>query len=172
MEPDAAYWIERLKLAPHPEGGYFAETYRSAESIPARVLPARYAGPRVFATAIYYLLAGDDFSAFHRQKSDEVWHFYAGAGLTLYAIDEGGQLSTHHLGQSRAGRLTPQAIVPGWTWLAARPVDQASYALVGCTVAPGFEFADFELGDRASLVRQFPVHRELIESLTRIAVLP
>lgn len=167
MAPDAAYWVAYLRLRPHPEGGYFAETYRSQEMIGPGKVPGRFSGSRCFSTAIYYLLQGDDFSAFHRLRADEVWHFYAGGGLVLHAIDGHGRLATHHLGCDPALGQVPQVWVPWGTWLAARPLDRASYALVGCTVAPGFEFEDFELARRDQLVRLFPRHRDLIVSLTR-----
>lgn len=164
---EASDWIRRLGLSPHPEGGFFAETYRSQEHVPARALPSRYGGSRCLSTAIYFLVAGGDFSAFHRLKSDEIWHFYAGEGLALHVLDAAGRLTTSLLGRSPSVGQAPQAVVPWGTWLAAKPLDQRSYGLVGCTVAPGFGFADFELGQRDELVRLFPIHRDLIISLTR-----
>jgi len=167
MGPDAAYWITHLGLSPHPEGGYFVETYRSSEAMPARALPSRYSGSRAFSSAIYFLLAGGDFSAFHRLRSDEIWHSYAGCGLALFVIGQSGHLTVHNLDARPRGGARPQVMIPSGSWLAAKPLVRDSYALVGCTVAPGFEFADFELGDRAALISQFPMHRALIESLTR-----
>ncbi|MBN1423817.1 cupin domain-containing protein [Candidatus Fermentibacteria bacterium] len=155
-------------MAPHAEGGYFAETYRAELTIPHQVLPGHYAGARRACTAIYFLLDGEDFSAFHRLQSDEIWHFYSGEGLDLYVMDDERGLGIHHLGNSLDPGRVPQATVPAGSWLAARPSDPDSYALVGCTVAPGFEFADFELGDRAALVARYPAHRELIASFTRV----
>jgi len=172
----AAYWIERLGLAPHPEGGYFRETYRAAESIPAEGLPARFTGPRTFSTAVYYLLQGDDVSALHRIAADEVWHHYAGAQLALTIIDPGGRLTTPVLGADAERGESFQLVVPAGAWFGAtlaraadapEPDDAAAFTLVGCTVAPGFEFADFELGRRGELLRRYPQHRALIERLTR-----
>jgi predicted cupin superfamily sugar epimerase len=166
---DAAFWIERLDLRPHPEGGYFRETYRAAESIPATALPARFTGPRAFATAVYFLITRDAFSAFHRIRSDELWHFYAGDAVTLAIIDADGAggLTTASLGRDPARGEAPQVVIPAGAWFAAEVAASGRFALVGCTVAPGFDFADFELGERASLLRQYPHHRGVIERLTR-----
>ena len=161
----AAEWIARLGLVPHPEGGFFRETYRSAERVAADCLPGRFAGDRALSTAIYYLLHGDAISALHRIKSDEVWHFHAGSALELVTISPRGVVSRARLGT--AADASPQAVVAAGDWFGARVVDTGSYALVGCTVAPGFDFADFELADRATLLRQFPQHRADIEALTR-----
>jgi predicted cupin superfamily sugar epimerase len=166
---DAAFWIERLDLRPHPEGGYFRETYRSAEAIPPAGLPARFDGARPFATAIYFLVTSDAFSAFHRIRSDEVWHFYAGNPITLAVLDADGkgQLATQSLGRDPARGESLQVVVPAGAWFAAEVASSGVYALVGCTVAPGFDFADFEPGVRATLVERYPQHRGVIERLTR-----
>ncbi len=157
----AAAWIGLLDLAPHPEGGYYRETYRSADTIPTA------GGPRALSTAIYFLLPGDQVSALHRIRSDEVWHFYAGSALTLFVIHRDGRLVRTRLGpDARAGERF-QTLVPAGAWYGAAVDDPASYALVGGTVAPGFDFADFELGPRAALTREFPQHRAVIERLTR-----
>ena len=166
---DAAFWIERLDLRPHPEGGYFRETYRASESIAAAGLPERFGGARAFATAIYFLLTRDAFSAFHRIRSDELWHFYAGSPITLAVLDaEGkGQLATYALGRDPTRGESLQVVVPAGAWFAAEVASAGAYALVGCTVAPGFDFADFELGARAQLLEHYPQHRGVIERLTR-----
>jgi predicted cupin superfamily sugar epimerase len=168
---DAAFWIERLDLRPHPEGGYFRETYRSAERIAGAALPARFPGDRAFATAVYFLLTRDAFSAFHRIRSDELWHFYAGDAVTLAILDADGAggLTTESLGRDPQRGELPQVVIPAGAWFAAEVASSGSYALVGCTVAPGFDFADFELGDRRSLVAQYPQHRGVVERLTRTA---
>jgi predicted cupin superfamily sugar epimerase len=165
--PDARYWIERLNLRPHPEGGWFRETYRSTEIIRREHLPPRFTGDRCFATAIYYLLQGDDFSALHRIRQDEGWHFYDGAPLTLHLIDPEGASSTCLLGRDPESGEAPQALAPAGWLFAATVNDRTSYSLVGCTVAPGFDFADFELVDRGRLLQQYPQHRGVIEKLTR-----
>jgi predicted cupin superfamily sugar epimerase len=163
----AAYWVERLRMQSHPEGGYFAESYRSPETIAAGALPARFSGPRAFSTAIYFLLEGHHVSALHRIGADEVWHFYAGNPLDVFVISEDGDLQTIRLGQNPDAGEVFQAVVPAGRWFGAKPVQPDGYALVGCTVAPGFDFRDFELADRAALLTQFPQHRAVIESLTR-----
>lgn len=166
---DAAFWIERLDLRPHPEGGYFRETYRASETIDSAGLPARFEGARVFATAIYFLLTRDAFSAFHRIRSDELWHFYAGAPITIIVLDADGkgQLATHALGRDPTRGESLQVVVPAGAWFAAEVASAGAYGLVGCTVAPGFDFADFELGARADLQARYPQHRGVIERLTR-----
>jgi len=146
---DAAFWIEHLELRPHPEGGYYRETYRAAERVAAAGLPARFSGPRAFSTAVYFLITRDAFSAFHRIRSDELWHFYAGATVTLATIDAAGTLVTASLGRDPTRGETLQVVVPAGTWFAAEVAEPGDFALVGCTVAPGFDFADFELGGPA-----------------------
>jgi predicted cupin superfamily sugar epimerase len=163
----AKEWIEGLRLQRHPEGGYYRETYRSAEGVAKAVLPDRFGGDRAFSTAIYFLLAGDDFSALHRIKSDEVWHFYDGAPLTVHVIDPAGRYAAIKLGRSLADGEVPQAVVPAGWLFGASLGGRGSYALVGCTVAPGFDFDDFELPGREDLCRQYTQHRALIELLTR-----
>jgi len=155
-------WIKKLNLLPHPEGGYYKEVYRSEEEIVAELLPGDRSGVRSVSTAIYFLLEGNDFSAFHRIKSDEIWHFYAGNQLIIYAIDEKGLLTEHPLNLE-----IPMQIIPKNNWFAAELADKNSYALVGCTVAPGFDFDDFEMGDGGLLQLQFPQHTELIQQLVK-----
>lgn len=164
--PDASYWIEHLRLMAHPEGGYFRETYRSKETVSHEALPERYAGARTFSTAIYFLLRGTDVSAFHRIQSDEGWHFYAGTGLTLHILTPEGSYRTVGLGpNSEAGEVF-QAFVPAGCWFGATVNNPAGYALVGCTVAPGFDFADFEMATHDILLQHYPEHADLIERLT------
>jgi predicted cupin superfamily sugar epimerase len=162
----ARYWIETLGLQPHPEGGYYRETYRSLETVAAAHLPARFGGARCFATAIYFLLEGGERSLLHRIKSDEVWHFYAGAALTLFMILPGGDAREVSLGPDPRRGDVLQATVPAGAWYGALVSDPRSYALVGGTVAPGFEFEDFELAEREALLARYPRHRALIERLT------
>lgn len=161
---DASYWIEKLGLTPHPEGGFYRETYRSKVVLPQVALPVGFSGPRTASTAIYFLIGGENFSAFHRIRSDELWHFYAGSTLTVYVIDPAGVYS-----QLRIGDGDFQGFVKAGCWFGCRVEARDGYALVGCTVAPGFDFADFELADRAELTRRFPQHRQIIEQLTRVS---
>jgi uncharacterized protein len=165
LSTDAQYWINHLALSPHPEGGYYRATYKSDLTIARSALPSSYQGDRSASTAIYFLLDEGNFSAFHRIASDEVWHFYAGSSLVVYVIDPEGNHSELHLGDGLDEVF--QAVVKAGCWFASRVRDAASFALVGCTVAPGFDFADFELGVRSELIRTFPAHRKLIEELTR-----
>lgn len=165
MTKDAEYWIHRLDLSPHPEGGHFKETYRSTEIIKVDELPDRFNADHCFSTAICFLLKGNEYSAFHRIKSDEIWHFHTGSPLVIYSIDEDGMLFEIKLGPSLEKGELFQAHIRQGCWFAAEVVDKESFTLVGCTVAPGFEFEDFELADAAKLSTQFPRHKELIRQL-------
>jgi predicted cupin superfamily sugar epimerase len=167
---DADAWIERLGLRPHPEGGYFRETYRAAETIAGPALPTRFGGPRAVATAIYFLMTRDAFSAFHRIRSDEIWHFYAGDPVVIAVLDADGtgHLATERLGCDPVRGEHPQVVIPGGAWFAAEVVSSGRFALMGCTVAPGFDFVDFELGNRADLLRSYPQHRRVIERLSLV----
>lgn len=159
-------YIRSLNLQPHPEGGYFAETYRSAETIPAGSLPGRFSGARAFGTAIYFLLESKDASALHRIQADEIWHFYAGGPLEVFVINPDATLIVIRLGSNPDRGEVFQAVVPAGCWFGSKPADGTDFSLVGCTVAPGFDFADFELAERATLLAEFPQHRDVIERLT------
>jgi len=165
--PDAQTWIDRLDLEAHPEGGYYRETYRTDESIPVGALPDRFDGARDVAALIYFLLPGDSFSALHRIRQDEAWHFYAGAPVTLHQIAPDGAYTTSTLGRAVDSGQRLHTVVPAGTWFGATVAEDDGYALVGCTTAPAFDFADFELADRAALTDAYPQHRGLIERLTR-----
>jgi hypothetical protein len=130
-------------------------------------LPHRFAGPRAFSTAIYFLLERDDFSALHRIHQDEIWHFYEGSSLTVHVIDCEGSYSALRLGRDLVAGDLPQAVVKAGCLFGATVNDQNSYALCGCTVAPGFDFADFTMLSRDELLRQYPQHGPKIEKLTR-----
>jgi predicted cupin superfamily sugar epimerase len=163
----AQSWIDGLQLRRHPEGGWFRETYRSGEILSRAALPPRFGGDRAFSTAIYFLLDSDDFSALHRIKQDEVFHFYDGSALSLHVIDPQGNYSMVKVGRDPSAGQVPQAVVKAGCLFGATVSDPRSYSLVGCTVAPGFDFADFEMPDREEICRQFPQHRHVIERLTR-----
>jgi uncharacterized protein len=163
----ASQLISALSLQPHPEGGWFRETYRSGEVIPAQGLPDRYAGPRAFSTAIYFLLTSESFSAFHRLRSDELWHFYRGSALIVHVITPQGEYAPLRLGPEAGQGDRCQVVVPHGCWFAATVAAAEAYSLVGCTVAPGFDFADFEIARREELLARFPQHWELIRHLTR-----
>jgi len=162
----AQQWIDRLNLQPHPEGGWYRQTYRAPLMLPHAALPG-FTGDRAASTAIYFLLAGDQFSALHRLRSDEVWHFYAGSGLVVHVIEPDERYSELLLGSDAASGEEFQAVVPAGCWFGSSLRQPNTYALVGCTVAPGFDFADFEMANRDALTAQFPQHRHIIERLTR-----
>jgi predicted cupin superfamily sugar epimerase len=157
---DCTSTAEALGLTPHPEGGLYRETFR------APLLLDTPQGQRHASTAIYFLLPAGSFSALHRVRSDEVWHHYDGDPVELHTIDEDGVHAQTRLGRDLAAGERPQRIVVAGRWQAAIPVG-SRFALCGCTVAPGFDFADFEMPSRAELVERFPQHRALIERLTR-----
>jgi uncharacterized protein len=169
MEPvaSARQWIDKLGLRPHPEGGFFRETYKASETLSRDCLPARFGGERAFSTAIYYLLEANDMSALHRVRQDEVLHFYDGAALTVHVIDAAGNYTSSRLGRNVTEGERPQIMVPGGHLFAMTVSEGGAYTLLGATVAPGFDFADFDMPGRAELTRQFPQHRALIERLTR-----
>jgi uncharacterized protein len=181
----AADYIQELALQAHPEGGYFRETYRSDED--CKHLPTRFtsngAGGRAFSTAIYFLLEQGHFSALHRIQSDEIWHFYDGSPLVITCIAPNGALSEIRLGRNLKNGEVVQTVVPKGWWFGTRlaestpPLETSNdglgryelgtFGLVGCTVAPGFDFADFEMPSRARLLQLFPQHRLAIEQLTK-----
>ena len=159
---------KRLKLVPHPaEGGYFVETYRSEHTIAQSALPAGYPGDRSVSTAIYYMLTPDSFSAMHRLRGDEIFHFYLGDPVELLQLRADGVCEVITLGQDIAAGMKLQHVVPAGVWQGSRLVRGGEYALLGTTVAPGFDFQDFEVGHRGSLVAEFPQYSELIRNLTR-----
>jgi predicted cupin superfamily sugar epimerase len=159
--------VKHLQLQPHPEGGFYRRTYASAEIAKGPIMDDKYHGPRHFCTSIYYLLTGDSFSAFHRLPQDEIWHFYKGAPIKIHMINEASQYSTVLLGTDLLDGQAPQYVVPGDRWFAATSLDPDHYSLVGCTVAPGFDFEDFTLANRAELISTFPSQKEIISRLTR-----
>jgi len=159
--------IALYNLQPHPEGGWYKETYQSKEQINAASLPERFSGSRAFSTAIYFLLEQGNYSAFHRIKSDECWHFYAGDPLVVYVLQQDGTLDEILLGNDITNGQLFQYVVPANCWFASRPATDSKFCFVGCTVAPGFDFADFELADAAVLSALYPQHKSCIEELCR-----
>jgi len=150
--------INTLGLSPHPEGGYYKETYRSTGIIPAI--------RRNYATAIYYLLSKGDKSHLHRIKQDEIWHFYLGDRLRLCMISPEGEYREIALGQQILSGESLQYVVPAGWWFGATPAEDGTWSLVSCTVAPGFDFADFEMADSAKLIAQFPHLKTFIQEFT------
>ena len=162
----ADYWIEKLALTPHPEGGYYREVYRATESVLKEALPERFEGPRSFSTSIFFILKSGQVSRLHRLKSDEIWHFYEGCPLIIHRIHPDGGYSEIKLGRDADAGQVFQAVVPAGTWFGATVSAAEGYALVGCTVGPGFDFADFELGRRDALLSRFPRLADQIKKLT------
>lgn len=164
---DATYWIRKLDLKPHPEGGYYRQTYLADLVLPEGCLPPDFTGPRPASTAIYFLLDGENFSAFHRLRSDELWHFYVGEALLVHVITAEGGYFKIQLGNDPEAGDVLQGVVKAGCWFASELKERKAFALVGCTVAPGFDFEDFELAKREGLARSYPQHRELIDNFTR-----
>ena len=163
---DARSLIDRLDLLPHPEGGFYRETYRAELRLSNAILSPHFPGMRNASTAIYYLLAQGDRSRFHRIRSDEVWHFYLGEPLQVIELTDSGQALVTTLGADIAAGQKLQHVVPAGRWFGASPASGSSFSLVGCTVAPGFDFADFEMGVRDALLSAYPQAADWIERLT------
>lgn len=158
----ARYWIRKLDLKKHTEGGYYKEIYKSDKKIKINNKI------RNFYTSIYYLLESNDFSSFHKIKSDEIWNFFTGSAITIYFISkENGKMKKTILGPNFECENNFQVLIPANTWFAAKVDDLKSYALVGCIVSPGFEFDDFELGRREKLEKDYPKLKNLIKRFTR-----
>lgn len=150
--------IQFLDLQPHPEGGYFRETYRSEGKTHV------YGGERNHCTCIYFLLTAERPSNFHRIRQDELWHFYDGATILLHVIAPSGAYTLHRIGRNLAAGEVPQLVVPGGSWFASEVHD--GWSLAGCTVSPGFDFDDFEMAERADLLASHPEHKQVILRLT------
>ncbi|GGH02037.1 hypothetical protein GCM10011416_21000 [Polaribacter pacificus] len=159
--------VEKLGLVPHPEGGYYKETYRSIESFHPENLDKSYTGKRNYSTCIYFLLTSSDFSAFHKIKQDEIWHFHEGSSIKLHTISEKGTHKEYLIGNDLLNGQEPQLVVYGNHWFAASVVEKNSYALVSCTVSPGFDFSDFILPTRDQLITKYPEHKQLITEYTQ-----
>jgi uncharacterized protein len=159
------FWIKYLGLLPPPEGGYYRESYRSPEVLTASTLLDRFEGDRHFSTAIYFLLRSEDRSVFHRIKSDELWHFYQGSTLLIYVLHD-NKLHIHRLGSDLDKGDSLQVVIPANCWFGAHVENSNSFSLCGCTVAPGFDFRDFEMADRGKLVNDFPHYSDVIKRLT------
>lgn len=160
--------ITLLNLKPHPEeGGYFVETYRSSETISEKALPSHYKGARPFGTAIYYLLTPETFSSIHRLQSDEIFHFYIGDPIEMPQLFPDGSGKVLILGSDILNGMQPQVFVPRGIWQGAKLLKGGKYALLGTTVSPGFELADYEFGRRDELVKSYPKFQELIIALTK-----
>lgn len=167
MTPTAQTYIDALQMQAHPEGGFFKETYRCHHLMDVTQGGGGTLVQRSVSTGIYFLLEKNNFSAFHKIQSDEMWHFYAGQALEVLELNAGGELRCTRLGSDILGGEVHQHVVPANTWFASRVAAGGSFSLAGCTVAPGFDFVDFCLADRAMLVASFPQHSQTIAELTR-----
>jgi len=163
--PEAEEIIRALNLKKHPEGGYFSEIYRSKEEITS--LPERFKSAHSLYTSIYFLLQENDYSAFHILKSDEIWHFYEGTVLDIHIIRKDGSLETVSLGRNITKGERYQYLVESGQYFAAEVRDKSSFALVGCTVSPGFKYEDFEMPEREKLIAKYPLHTKVITRLSR-----
>ena len=160
------FLVNQLQLIPHPEGGYYKEVYRSEQVLPHGTLPG-FDGERNIATSIYFLIEKNNFSALHKIKSDETWHFYAGDALEVIELDENGNLIKTLIGNQLNKGEVFQYTVKANRWFGSRVISGGKFSLVGCTVAPGFDFKDFEMATRKNLISEFPQHTNVIESMTR-----
>ncbi|HDK7155265.1 TPA: cupin domain-containing protein [Clostridium botulinum] len=163
---DANYFIEKLDMTDHPEGGYYKESFISAENITDSDLTTTFEDKRILWTSIYFLLRNGEVSNFHRLKSDEMWYYHSGSPLTIYMITPEGELITEQLGLDIEKGEKPQVLVPK-NYIFGSAMNNKGYALVGCMVSPGFEFRDFELFERDTLLNLYPKYKETIEKLTR-----
>ncbi|MCS1350920.1 cupin domain-containing protein [Mechercharimyces sp. CAU 1602] len=164
---DYRYWLEKLDLQPHPEGGYYRQTYRSSEWISDEEVSQSFTEKRMLATSIYFLLPHDEVSHFHRLKSDELWYYHTGSSLTIHVIDEEGMYKQIKLGPDLENGEVLQALVPKNKIFGSSVNGGKGFSIVGCMVTPGFDFQDFELFEREELLELYPQHREVITALTR-----
>ena len=158
--------INHLNLEKHPEGGWFKETYRSDTFIGEDTLPAGYKHGRNLKTVIYFLLKSGEKSASHRLRSDEFWYWHSESSLEVIIIHPDGNLQIELMGTDILNGQSPQLLLPAGTWFAARCTKPQSFALISCSVTPGFDFSDFELAEREALTKQFPQHQKIINELT------
>lgn len=161
------YWISHLNLQPHPEGGFYSEIYKSKSYIPEKLTEGKFNGKRSYMTSIYFLLSYDNFSAFHRLKQDELWSFHAGSSINVHIIDEDGTYSKNKVGLKLHEGETPQFLIKAGQWFSYNVEEPNGFTVVGCAVAPGFEFADFELGYRDQLIKKYPHLKDIITRYTR-----
>lgn len=161
------YYVDSLGLLPHPEGGFYKETYRSELVLAGDEIVAHFNAERIASTGIYFLLTSENHSNFHRIKSDEMWHFYAGDPLEVYGIHPDGRLEVWLIGDPLKTKGAQfQVVVPAGIWFGSSVVGGGDFSLCGCTVSPGFDFLDFELAKRSELLLNFPQHAEIITKLT------
>lgn len=160
----AEYYIRKLQLQPHPEGGYYREIYRNPDILPGEII-TRYPKKRNLSTSIYFLLRSGDRSNFHRLASDELWYFHTGSPVRIHTISVNGDYSYIDLGMKDPNPVF-QVIISSGTIFGAEVKTDNSYSLLGCMVSPGFDFDDFELLERSYLLSEYPNHKEIIEKFT------
>ena len=161
MENNARYWINKLNLQAHPEGGFYKEVFRSQ----IEVTVANSNKQKQAITSIYYLLAGDDYSGFHRIKSDEIWYLHTGVPLVIHVLNDAGLLQSIELSDTETGRLS--AVIPAGLWFAAEIPSKQGFCLASCAVAPGFDFSEFEMAEKGALSESYPQYKDLIAKLCR-----
>ncbi|CAD5126522.1 unnamed protein product [Dimorphilus gyrociliatus] len=161
------YWISHLNLKPHPEGGYYTESFRSKDFIPSKCTEGKFDGKRSYLTSIYFLLSDGNFSAFHRLKQDEIWSYHTGSTIFVHIINDDGSYEKHKVGLNIEDGETPQFVIKAGQWFSYHVEEENGFTLVGCVVVPGFEFADFELGKRQDLIAKYPQHKDIITKYTR-----
>ncbi|AJS59773.1 cupin domain-containing protein [Paenibacillus sp. IHBB 10380] len=164
-EHDAKYYVTKLGLDPHPEGGYYKRTFESKEQTSDRELTVNFDGKRNLYTSIFFLLGSNDISHFHRLKSDELWYYHAGSPLTVHIIDENGDYKEFKLGINLDLGEVPQVQVPKNSTFGSSVTDEDTFSLVGCMVSPGFDFQDFELFTQDELLSKYPQHKDIIMKL-------
>ncbi|MBN1115707.1 MAG: cupin domain-containing protein [Bacteroidales bacterium] len=160
---NAEYWISHLGLKPHPEGGFYNEIFRSSVKIPKEELPIGYKSSRRVATSIYFLLRSGDISRLHRLRSDEIWYYHTGGPVKIVYIDKEGHKHKKFLGCNIEKAEEPCILISAGNIFAAEPVEQDSYCLMSCVVAPGFEFEDFEMFPKDELMQSYPKLSDIIE---------
>ncbi|MGE7780431.1 cupin domain-containing protein [Peribacillus sp. NPDC097264] len=162
---DANYYVTKLGMEPHPEGGFYKRTFESKEQTSNQELSVEFEGKRKLYTSIFFLLGSNDISHLHRLKSDELWYYHAGSPLTIHVIDEKGDYKESKLGINLDEGEVPQVLVPKNSIFGSSVMDEDTFSLVGCMVSPGFEFQDFELFTQEELLSKYPQHREVIMKL-------
>ena len=166
MRPGPSYWIDALGLKPHEEGGAYRELYRSDVTISKDLVPGGFHHDPCLSTSIFFLLEAHQFSAFHSICSDEIWHFYYGDPLIVYELSSDGHMVENLLGQDPGQGQNFQATIRAGNWFGACVAEGGQYSLVGCTVAPGFDFSDLRLAKREELINQYPLYAQIISRLT------
>lgn len=166
MNKRADYLAERFKMTAHPEGGFYAPSFRSDQFLPVNLLKGNWKNDRTLYSSILFLLVNNTFSAWHKIASDEIWHHYEGDDILIHIIHNDGNYTVETLSR-KEGKENFTAIVHGGCWFASECVGELGYALAGCSLAPGFDFEDFELGNARALINRYPQHKALIEKYVR-----